>query len=245
MRRRIAFTLIELLVVIAIIAILAALLLPALARTKESGRRAACISNLRQLHIALSLYVSDNEGLHPQRIKGIGWPSQLQPYYDNARVMICPTDSPPSGSDTDADRAPRSYVMSLFSDYFEQALANSPGDLRLFTKGLYSGSMPEHAIERPAETILFGEKKTKDPLASLDPFYVDLYLFGTSLGSSGLLEVTEQGRHMRTTAVKSGGSNYDFADGSVRYIRYGKSLCPTNEWAVTEIGRSKYAVCVY
>ena len=64
-RSRGAFTLIELLVVIAIVAILAALLLPALARAKDSGRKAACISNLRQIGIAIHVYAQDNEGKIP------------------------------------------------------------------------------------------------------------------------------------------------------------------------------------
>lgn len=62
MRKSEAFTLIELLVVIAIIAVLMGILMPALSRARENGKRAVCLNNSRQLTMAWMMYADDNEG---------------------------------------------------------------------------------------------------------------------------------------------------------------------------------------
>src|SRR5919198_613987 len=64
-RTRAAFTLIELLVVIAIIAILAAILFPVFARAREQARRSACLSNMKQIGLALGMYMQDYDQTFP------------------------------------------------------------------------------------------------------------------------------------------------------------------------------------
>jgi prepilin-type N-terminal cleavage/methylation domain-containing protein len=67
------FTLIELLVVVTIIAILAAMLLPALSRAKEASRRSVCMSQLKQYSLAMELFMSEHEGQYPRSYSKAGW----------------------------------------------------------------------------------------------------------------------------------------------------------------------------
>ena len=90
---RLGFTLIELLVVIAIIAVLAAMLFPALTRAKGKASTSACLSQLKQIGIASVLYADDNENSLPRSSHtGQSWVATLQPYCGGASLWRCPKD---------------------------------------------------------------------------------------------------------------------------------------------------------
>jgi len=230
-RLRRAFTLIELLVVIGIIGILAAMLMPALAQAKGKANQISCLNTIRQLDLAFRMYIDEFGQKIPPRVPTNRWPTMLRPYYQDLKILRCPSD-PPKGRTNfsvtsgvtpathPADFAPRSYLINGWNDWYEANLTKAEWNF-MRQLGTADHPMPESAISEPSDTIVFGERAQGS-----QHFHMDFQQF------DDLLQI-DQNRHGTSVRTgRGGGSNYAMVDGSARFERWGHTLSPRNLWAV-------------
>jgi len=136
--KRRGFTLIELLVVIAIIAILAAILFPVFAQAREKARSITCVSNMKEVNLAILMYVQDYDERYPSGtyndipatptagtgIKGAGWAGQCVAYIKSTGIFKCPDDST-NGGGTETTGVVANAVTAPISYAYN---SNIPGD---------------------------------------------------------------------------------------------------------------------
>lgn len=222
-----AFTLVELLIVIAIIAILASLLLPALAKAKEQGRTARCISNVRQMTLALALYVEDF-GLYPPvwypsatagRLRG--WPDTLVPYLGSptnaSSVFQCPSfkfrQTSTVGQNVAGDHSVGAYGYNANSPY-------SLGIAILEDSQAASRKVRESDVRFPSQMLAIADaylierhpEKVMEGMAAIH-YIPDKYRRGTS---------GYQREQRETNARHAGRFQVGFCDGHVEKIKYSK-----------------------
>lgn len=126
------FTLIELLVVIAIIAILAAILFPVFAKAREKARQIACLSNEKQIGLALLQYTQDNDEFFPSRYGQTdpnghqwSWKDEVYPYIKSIAVFKCPSNPSAQLLDlTPKSTFPAGYAMWLPNDALAQKMGH-------------------------------------------------------------------------------------------------------------------------
>ncbi len=201
---RCGFTLIELLVVIAIVAVLASILFSVFSGAKEKARRTTCQSNLKQLALAMQQYVQDNNGTYPPNTD---WGYAPYSYLKNVHVFRCPD-----------------HPSTLVWDHFSIEPPVASADQRKVFEGTtfptdYSYNSMRLYVFQPAG--MHGTQETMLATPSTTMLNVDIAFLSPEGGDCiycRSIPKTPCGREFVGSTLHSGGGNYSYVDGHVKWL---------------------------
>ena len=202
------FSLIELLIVIAIITILAAMLLPALAKAKQKGQQTSCVNGLRQQSLAVFMYADDSNDILPPVAypdangDEMTWPVILNPYLKSPGIHLCPTDK---------HSKQNSYGLNelAFVDLMDED-STAPNKFSAF--------------KTPTDTVMLGDLGTEDDFITLRPDTLKMVAPGSLINDDD---------DARPIARHAGRCDLGFVDGHAHPLRleeFYTKQSPTNRW---------------
>ncbi len=223
--RIVGFTLIELLVVIAIIAILAAILFPVFAQAREKARQTTCLSNTKQITLAMNMYAQDADETYPPGRYDFGtgtawtWDHYIEPYAQGAGSTYYGIGKQPY-LECPSDAVDRTSTLSGKRSYAIPMSANGGSDLG-WKAETYIGSFyitegrPLSDFFAPSSTILIAEAPLKTNRIATNTAFRVAGPTAQAVDSPGL------------KPIHSGGWNYGFADGHSKWMKPEQTIATT------------------
>ena len=251
------FTLIELLVVIAIIAILAAILFPVFTQARAKARQISCLSNVKNLSLAILMYVDDYDGKFPLVTpsfanfyyignplnNSVQFPNNIVKYIGAPEILHCPADgnmTPTKGPALSYFVEGETCIGMPIDDYLAYMACGGFPDLGgVFTcSGRAEASIPE-----PCNVIMMGCAQIDTALSPMDDAYgvwsvrdlipgLEGRLVRCNLAS--LCQADPADKFNSGIYLHGGGSNFGFADGHAKWMKLEKCYYPSNLFAVIQ-----------